>query len=229
MKNLKNFSQFNINEGILDDVLGGIGIPMDEVPASLKSAMPRIMADKFMKKILPNVLKISKTSFPLERPTWIEDYKDIFRKACVEFGGAKEGNVGETCNKPQTLQGFFEHILDPQKGLLDKKTLDGMVEGSGGTDEEEESSVEDQNEYLKDADETIAEFYKIFVDTGMSPADIKKTGTYALTILIPYLKTFFKPEVLMEAGFMKDGKIIDQSKAKSLVEETSAGGKGISL
>lgn len=232
MKNLKKFSQFSVNEGILDDILGDIGIPMGEIPPSLKSAMPKIMADKFMKKILPDVLKISKTSFPMERPSWIEDYKEIFRKACLEFGGAKSGNIGETCNKPLTLQKFFEHILDPQRGLLDKKTLDGMVEGSGGTEDEAESvsdSDADQSEYLKDADETITEFYKIFVDTGISPGDIKKTGTYALTILIPYLKTYFKPEVLMEAKFMTDGKVIDAAKAKSLVEDTSAGGKGISL
>jgi hypothetical protein len=214
MKNLKKFSQFSLNEGIFDEI--GLG---------QMKVFSKAMLDKFTISILPDVKKMMDGDFS-DRSTWIEEYKNIFRKSCMQFGNSKKGDdVNKTCNKPQTLQKLLEHYLDPAKGLIDAKTMEKWVEettkGESPSDVTYEYTPEDISEY-------VMEIIEVLKSTGISDADIKKSGTYALGILLPYMTKFYTVEDIENSEMIKSGKLMDAAKTKQLLGagEASGGASG---
>jgi hypothetical protein len=61
--------------------------------------------------------------------------------------------------------------------------------------------------------------------TGVPPADLKKTGTYLLTIGIPVMKNFYKVEDIEKMKSFTNGQLIDPAKFKELIEGGKAGGE----
>lgn len=217
MNNLKSFEEFSLNEGLLDS-LG--------LPAGFGKIFAKALTDKFVLSISGD-LKDLKEADLNQQETWIEPYKNIFRKACKQFGGAKKDDVNKTCNKPQALQKLAEHILDPENGLVNKKSLDDYVK-EATTDPSTKKQLdpsEAEYEYkVSDIDYYVPIIVGILKKTGLSEADLKKTGTYMLERLIPTMKKFYTKEDLLSAKFITGGDFIDPAKAKSLIE--GEGGEG---
>ena len=74
-------------------------------------------------------------------------------------------------------------------------------------------------------DPTILTFTEVLKRTGVPPADLKKTGTYLLTIGIPIMKNFYKVEDIEKMKSLTNGQLIDAAKFKELVEGGKAGGE----
>ena len=201
MKHVKIFENF-INEGIVDSLgLGKIKV------------FSKAMTDPFILSILPAIKKMMDADIK-DQKTWIEEYKTIFRKSCVKFGGAKKEDIKGTCNKPQTVQNLIQYFLDPAKGLLDTKTLTQWVE------ETTKGSLPGEVSYkykISDVDKYVTAAVDILKKTGVSDGDIKKSGTYALTILIPYIAKFYIAKDIEATQMLKSGKLIDAAKAKELL------------
>jgi hypothetical protein len=155
----------------------------------------------------------------------MDDYKNIFRKSCVQFGGAKKEDINKTCNKPQTIQKLLEHYIDPAKGLMDTKTLDKWAEESTKGESPEDVTYEYTPE---DISEYVMEIIKVLKSTGLSDGDIKKSGTYALGILLPYMTKFYTVEDIENSEMIKSGKLMDAAKTKQLLGagEASGGASG---
>jgi hypothetical protein len=200
---------FNLNEGLFDQ-LGLARMPM----------FSKALKDKYVISVLPDIKKMMDGD-PEEESTWIEPYKNIFRKACLQFGGANKVNINKTCNKPQALQKLAEHLLDPNKGLMDQKALDKWASDKTKNKKPSETiweyTPEDFDKYLS-RDGVIT---KTLLKTGITPGDLKKTGTYVLERMMPTLLKFYTPEVLGRTKFLNDGTLIDPAKAKQLL------GKGV--
>jgi hypothetical protein len=206
MKHVKVFENF-INEGAFDS----LGL-------SKMKLFSKAMTDPFILSILPAIKKMMDADLK-DQKTWIEEYKTIFRNSCIKFGGAKKDDVNKTCNKPQTVQNLIQYFLDPAKGLLDTKTLTQWV------DETTKGSVPGEVSYkykISDVDKYVTAAIDILKKTGISDGDIKKSGTYALTILIPYMAKFYTAKDIEATQMLKSGKLIDPAKAKELL---AAGGK----
>jgi len=206
MKHVKVFENF-INEGAFDSL--GLG---------KMKLFSKAMTDQFILSILPAIKKMMDADIK-DQKSWIEEYKTIFRKSCIKFGGAKKEDVNGTCNKPQTVQNLVQYFLDPAKGLLDTKTLTQWV------DETTKGSIPGEVSYkykISDIDKYITAAVDILKKTGVSDGDIKKTGTYALTILIPYIAKFYTAKDIEATQMVKSGKLIDAAKAKELL---AGGGK----
>ena len=222
MNNLRSFNQYNLNEGLLDS-LG--------LPAGFGKVFAKALTDKFMLSISGD-LKDLKEADLNKRETWIDPYKNIFRKACMQFGGAKKEDVNKTCNKPQTLQKLAEHILDSDKGLVNRKSLDDYAKEATMNPATKEPYKPEEVEYeykVQDIDMYAPVIADILKKTGISDGDIKKTGTYILERLIPTMKKFYTTEALLSAKFLTDGKFIDSAKAKSLIEGGGTSGDEISI
>ena len=222
MNNLRSFNQYNLNEGLLDS-LG--------LPAGFGKVFAKALTDKFMLSISGD-LKDLKEADLNKQETWIDPYKNIFRKACMQFGGAKKEDVNKTCNKPQTLQKLAEHILDSDKGLINRKSLDDYAKEATMNPATKEPYKPEEVEYeykVQDIDMYAPVIADILKKTGISDGDIKKTGTYILERLIPTMKKFYTTEALLSAKFLTDGKFIDSAKAKSLIEGGGTSGDEISI
>jgi hypothetical protein len=206
MKHLKMFKNF-INEGSFDS----LGL-------SKMKVFSKAMADPFIKSILPDIEKMMDANLK-DQKSWIDEYTNIFRKSCEKFGGAKKDDIEGTCNKSETIQKLIEYFLDPAKGLLDTKTLDRWLTT--------EADLSDPATKISDIDKYVTAAVDILKKTGVSDGDIKKTGTYALTILIPYIAKFYTTEDIAETQMVKSGKIIDAAKAKELLVEIAEDKEGV--
>jgi hypothetical protein len=222
MNNLRSFHDYKINEGLLDS-LG--------LPAGFGKVFAKALTDKFVLSISGDLQDLKEADLN-KQETWIEPYKNIFRKSCMQFGGAKKEDVNKTCNKPQTLQKLAEHILDPAKGLINQKSLDDYAKEATMNPQTKEPYNPSEVEYeykVQDIDQYAPIIADILKKTGISDGDIKKTGTYIIERLMPTMKKFYTSEALLSAKFLTDGKFIDAAKAKSLVEGGASAGGEISL
>ncbi len=196
---------FNLNEGLFDQ------LSLARMPMFAKA-----LKDKYVISVLPDIKKMMDGD-PEEESTWIESYKNIFRKACLQFGGANKVDINKTCNKPQALQKLAEHLLDPNKGLMDQKALDKWASDTTKNNKPSETTweytPEDFDKYIS-KDGVIT---KTLLKTGITPGDLKKTGTYVLERMMPTLLKFYTPEALGRSKFLNDGTLIDQAKAKELL------------
>ena len=207
------FSQFKkINEGLFD-TLG----------FSKLAVFAKDLKDPFVIDVLPDIKKMMDANLD-EESTWMEEYKNIFRKSCLKFGGANKDDINKTCNKPQTLQKLAEYLLDPAKGLMDSKTLDkwasDTVKDQKPSEVTWEYTPEDFDSYLS-KDGVIT---KTLLKTGITAADLKKTGTYIIEKMMPTLLKFYTSEDLGKSKFLTDGTLIDPAKAKELLGSSPGGG-----
>jgi len=185
--------------------------------------LAKALTDKFTASIAGDVKSMMDAD--IDKPeTWQEPYRQIFRKACVAFGGAKGEDVNKTCNKPMTLQKLAEHYFDPTKGLMNSKEINKWVEQTTQGMDPNKSGV--MYEYTP---EEISNYVKAFTDlllrTGVPAGDLKKTGTYLLEIGIPIMKKFYKTADLQDLPMLTDGKLIDAARAKELISGESSGGQ----
>lgn len=182
--------------------------------------LSKALLDPFARSVAPEVSKMMDGDINDEK-TWMDPYRKIFQKACVKFGGAKSGDVNGTCNKPQTLQKLAEHLFDPKKGLLNAKEVSKWVEdatkGTSPGDVTYEWST-------KDMDPIVMKFVDVLKRTGITAGDLKKTGTYLLTIGIPVMLKFYKVEDLLAMKMLTDGQLIDAKKAEELINGGAKGG-----
>jgi len=213
MKHVKIFQNF-INEGIFDS----LGLAKMKV-------FSKAMTDPFVMSILPDVKKMMDADLD-DQSSWMEEYKNIFRKACIKFGGAKKEDIKGTCNKPQTIQNLLQHFLDPDKGLMNSKTLSQWVEETTQGESPDNVSYEYD---IKDIDEYVMVISDLLKKTGLPDGDLKKSGTYALTILLPYIARFYPVKEIEETQMLKSGKLIDAAKAKELLAGGGSSGGSIEL
>jgi len=209
MDKVKSYNEYQINEAF------NIGM-LKSMPV-----LARALTNPFVISLAPQVIDMMNADLDDEK-TWMGPYKKIFQKACLKFGGAKAGDIGKTCNKAQTLQKLAEFMFDPKTGLIDSKAISGWLKDT--TDGKEPGVV--QYDYTPaDMDPTILTFTEVLKRTGVSPADLKKTGTYLLTIGIPIMKNFYKVEDIEKMKSFTNGQLIDPAKFKELVEGGKAGGE----
>jgi hypothetical protein len=182
----------------------------------------KALLNPFMLSLAPDIAKMMKAD-PDKQETWIGPYKNIFRKACIKFGGAKKQDIGKTCNKAVTLQKMAELLFDPQKGLIDQKAINDWVNTTTANKDPEKVK------YPYDArtvDDLSMKFVDILKKTGVPPAAIKKTGTYLLEMGIPVMLRFYKSSDLSQLKMITSGSLIDAAKAKKLLagseEDSSA-------
>lgn len=206
MKRVQSFDQF-IGEAF------DIGF-LTSVPILAKA-----LGDQFTKSISKDILNLMNSDF--EKPeTWQEPYRQIFRKACVKFGGAASGDINKTCNKPVTLQKLAEHYFDPTNGIFNQKAVAQWIDQTTNGIDPNESAVEFEYK-AEDIDEVALMFADILLKTGISAGDLKKTGTYLLEKAIPVMKDFYKLVDLEKMKIFNNGRLIDPARAKELL----AGGK----
>ena len=109
--------------------------------------------------------------------------------------------------------------------MIDAKTMEKWVEettkGESPSDVTYEYTPEDISEY-------VMEIIEVLKSTGISDADIKKSGTYALGILLPYMTKFYTVEDIENSEMIKSGKLMDAAKTKQLLGagEASGGASG---
>jgi len=181
--------------------------------------LTKALTDKFTMSISKDVLNMMNGDLD-EPETWQEPYRQIFRKACVAFGGAKAGDINKTCNKPVTLQKLAEHYFDPTNGIFNQKAVAQWIDQTTNGIDPNESAVEFEYK-AEDIDETALMFADILLKTGISAGDLKKTGTYLLEKAIPVMKDFYKLVDLEKMKIFNNGRLIDPARAKELL----AGGK----
>ena len=185
--------------------------------------LTKALTDKFTMSISKDVLNMMNGDLD-EPETWQEPYRQIFRKACVAFGGAKAGDINKTCNKPATLQKLAEHYFDPTNGVMKQADIDKWVEETTGGLDPNTSGV--SYEYkAENIDQYVEPFIDILLKTGISAGDLKKTGTYLLEKAIPIMKSFYKTEDLEKMKILTDGRLIDAARAKELLSGTTSGGE----
>lgn len=216
MKKIKGYSEFHseLNE---DD----LGI-FKTMPVFAKA-----IANPFSLSIAPQIVALMKDGDLSDESTIMGPYKKIFQKACLRFGGAKAGEIGKTCNRDQTLQKLAEFYFDPTKGKMDPKAIDKWVEETTGGDDPEKSSAV-QEYTADDIDNITMKFVDILKRTGVTPAGLKNTGTYLLTIGLPIMKRFYKVEDIEKMKMLTSGELIDPGKAKEIIEGTLKDG-GVSI
>lgn len=182
--------------------------------------LAKALADPFARSLAPEVKKMMDGDINDEK-TWMDPYRKIFQKSCVKFGGAKSGDINGTCNKAQALQGLAVHLFDPKKGLLNAKEVSKWVEettkGTSPGDVSYEWST-------KDIDPIVMKFVDVLKRTGLTAGDLKKTGTYLLTMCIPVMLKFYKVEDLLAMKMLTDGQLIDAKKAEELINGGVKGG-----
>lgn len=205
-------AKFKINEGLFDK----LGLARIQV-------FSNVLRDKYIISVLPDIKKLLDAK-PNDEASWMEPYKNMFRKACLQFGGADKSDINKTCNKAQTLQKLAEHLLDPAKGLMKQDVLGKWA--SETTKDQNPAEVvweykpEDFDRFLS-KDGLIT---KTLLETGITPADLKKTGTYIIEKMMPTLLKFYTAEDLGKCKFLTDGALIDSAKAKELLGSSAGGG-----
>ena len=214
MKRIQNFDEF-IGEAV--DMTFFTSVPI----------LAKAITDKFTLSIAKDILSLI-NSDPDNPASWQEPYRQIFRKACMQFGGADKADINKTCNKPATLQKLAEHYFDPNKGIFNQKEVSKWVdEVAGEFDPNDPNSQNLQWEFTtEDIDDMSLMFADILLKTGIPAGDLKKTGTYILEKAIPVMKSFYKTEDLANMQIMTDGKLIDAAKAKGLLEGGAEVGPG---
>jgi hypothetical protein len=182
--------------------------------------LAKALADPFARSVAPDVSKMMDGDINDEK-TWMDPYRKIFQKACSKFGGAKSEDINGTCNKAQALQGMAEYLFDPKKGLLNAKEVTKWVQDTTkGT-----SPGEVTYEWTpKEIDPIVMKFVEILKRTGLTAGDLKKTGTYLLTMGVPVMLKFYKAEDLLTMKMLTDGQLIDAKKAEELVNGGVKGG-----
>ena len=208
MQSIKKYNEF-VNEAI--DLSFFKSVPI----------LTKALLDPFARSIAPEVKNMMDADLDKEE-TWMDPYRKIFQKACVRFGGAKSGDINGTCNKSKTLQLLAQHLFDPKKGLLNAKEVGKWVqEATGGKSPEEGIQYEWTT---KDMDPIVVKFVEVLKRTGITPADLKKTGTYLLTMAIPVMLKFYKAEDVANMKMLTDGQLIDPKKAEELISGGAKGG-----
>jgi hypothetical protein len=182
--------------------------------------LAKALADPFARSVAPDVSKMMDGDINDEK-TWMDPYRKIFQKACSKFGGAKSEDINGTCNKAQALQGMAEYLFDPKKGLLNAKEVTKWVQDTTkGT-----SPGEVTYEWTpKEIDPIVMKFTEVLKRTGLTAGDLKKTGTYLLTMGVPVMLKFYKAEDLLTMKMLTDGQLIDAKKAEELVNGGVKGG-----
>lgn len=195
----------------------------EAIDLSFFKAVPilsKALLDPFARSVAPEVKKMMDGDINDEK-TWMDPYRKIFQKACVKFGGAKSGDINGTCNKAQALQGMAVHLFDPKKGLLNAKEVSKWVEETTkGT-----SPGDVTYEWTpKEIDPIVMKFVEVLKRTGLTAGDLKKTGTYFLTMGIPVMLKFYKAEDLLNMKMLTDNQLIDAKKAEELINGGAKGG-----
>ena len=215
MKKIKGYSEFHSE--------------LNEVDLGIFKTMPvfaKAIANPFSVSIAPQITALMNGDLS-DESTIVGPYKKIFQKACLQFGGAKAGEIGKTCNKDQTLQKLAEFYFDPTKGKMDPKAIDKWTEETtGGMDPEESEVTQDYS--AADIDEIVMKFVDILKRTGVTPAGLKNTGTYLLTMGLPIMKRFYKVEDIEKMKMLTSGALIEPGKAKEIIEGALKGG-GVSI
>lgn len=156
--------------------------------------------DGFSISILNDILKMTKGQLE-DINTWIEPYKNIFRKACRKFGSGQKGSYDSTCDKDKTIKALYDHYLG-ENGIMDpasiKKYFDNMLKEPG----EMEFPIEQ-------IDQTVMTMANVLLRTGVSPATLKEVGTKVLTQAYPYLKLSYPQANMDSLKMFTDGSLID--------------------
>jgi hypothetical protein len=195
----------------------------EAIDLSFFKAVPilsKALLDGFARSVAPEVKKLMDADLNNEK-TWMDPYRKIFQKACTKFGGAKPDDINGTCNKAQALQGMAVHLFDPKKGLLNAKEVTKWVdEATKG-----KSPGEVTYEWTpKQIDPIVIKFVEVLKRTGITAGDLKKTGTYLLTMGIPVMLKFYKAEDLLDMKMLTDNQLIDAKKAEELINGGAKGG-----
>jgi hypothetical protein len=211
MNKIKNYSEFNSE--------------LNEADLGIFKTMPvfaRAIANPFSLSIAPQIVTMMDGDIN-DEASIMEPYKKIFQKACIKFGGGKPGNVGKTCNKDLTLQALAEFYFDPAKGKMDPKAITKWLDE---TTKDHDPSAEGEWEVTAaDMDEIVMKFVDLLKRTGVTPGGIKKTGTYLLTIGLPMMKRFYKPEDIEKMKMITSGQLMDVAKAKEFLAGGAKGGE----
>ena len=188
------------------------------------------MLDPFTLKLIPDILKLANSNLKDEN-SWMPAYKNIFRKACLKFGGATKGNVSETCKKDAALQEMLEYYFDPARGKFSEKQIKEWVDFT--TKGRDPKTVRYQTTPMM-IDEAVMKFADILKRTGLNPASIRNSGTYALNIAIPVMKRFYPMDTLKNLKMFKNNILMNAEEVKKLLspdsteqvdEPTKPGGK----
>lgn len=150
--------------------------------------------------------------------SWMPAYKNIFRKACLKFGGATKGNVSETCKKDAALQEMLEYYFDAVKGKFSEKQIKEWVDFT--TKGRDPKTVRYQTTPMM-IDEAVMKFADILKRTGLNPASIRNSGTYALNIAIPVMKRFYPIDTLENLKMFKNNILINAEEVKKLLSSDS--------
>lgn len=210
MKRVQTFDQF-------------IGEAFDLSFFKATPILTKALTDKFTLSISKDIINMMNGDMD-DPKTWQEPYRQIFRKGCLTFGGAKAEDINKTCNKAQTLQKMAEHYFDPSKGILNAGEVNKWVEETTGGLDPNTSGV--SYEYkAENIDEYVQPFIDILLKTGLTAGDLKTTGTYILEKAIPVMKQFYKTEDLEKMKILTDGRLIDAAKAKELISGAGPGGE----
>jgi hypothetical protein len=216
MKRIQNFDDF-VGEAFDAGDLTGVPI------------LANAMRDEYTKSISKDILNLVNSDFG-KTETWQEPYRQIFRKACLKFGGAAKSDINKTCNKPVTLQKLAEHFLDPVNGIFNQKAVDQWVtQKTKGVDPN--VAAVGFGYKAGEVDRICLLFADILLKTGISAGGLKKTGTYVLEKAIPVMKRFYKLVDLERMKIFTNGRLIDPARAKELLVggETKGPGDRISL
>jgi hypothetical protein len=76
----------------------------------------------------------------------------------------------------------------------------------------------------KEIDPIVMKFVEVLKRTGLTAGDLKKTGTYLLTMGIPVMLKFYKAEDLLNMKMLTDNQLIDAKKAEELINGGVKGG-----
>ena len=201
MKHLKRFDQFRIDEGL---GLENIGV--------ITKVFSRALTDKFSLSILPDILKMTKGN--LQDPnSWIESYKNLFRKACKKFGGGKEPDINASCNKDQTIKNLYEHLLG-DNGIMDKESIDKFFENLFKDVGPNEKLQFDPP--IEEIDSVTMAILDALSQTGVSNSTIKEVGEKVIRTAFPYMKKCYPEADFGKLKMFSSGKLIDPKELEKM-------------
>jgi hypothetical protein len=201
MKHLKRFNQFRINEG---QGLQNIGV--------ITKVFSRALTDKFSLSILPDILKMTKGNLQ-DTNSWIESYKNIFRKACKKFGGGKEPDINASCNKDQTIKNLYDHMLG-DKGIMDKDSIDKYFQNLfKGVGPDENLQFDPP---IEEIDAVTMAMIDALSETGVSNSTIKEVGEKVIRTAFPYMKKCYPNADFEKLKMFSSGKLIDPKELEKM-------------
>lgn len=208
MKYIKRFESFSINEQ-----LENVGM--------ITKVFAKAITDPFSISILPDILKMTKGEF--DKPeTWMEPYKNIFRKACKKFGGAKKPDVNGTCNKDLTIKSLYEHMLG-KNGIMDEASIDkyftNLLKGIGP------NQVPVMSISIEEIDKVTMMMIDTLSKTGVSDAAIKEVGGKVMAMAIPYMKRCYPKTNLDALEMISSGKLMNPADLAKIASGKDASGK----